>query len=84
MYICIMKTHTKKKKSRRKSKYSFMLFVVEINFNVFTLHSSKKKNPSAHRFLQSLTVWEDTDGIFFFIATISLTAGATTYYVMST
>lgn len=26
----------------RKSKYSFMLFVVERNFNVFTLQSSKK------------------------------------------
>lgn len=47
-------------------------------------HSRAAKNPLAHRFSQSLTVWEDTDGVFFFIATISLTAGAETYYVMST
>lgn len=39
------------------------MFVVEINFNVFT-HQSSKKNPLAHRFSQSLTVWEDMDGFF--------------------
>lgn len=59
------------------------MFVVEINFNVFT-HQSSKKNPLAHRFSQSLTVWEDIDGFFFFIATISLTAGDKRHYVMST
>jgi len=36
-----MKTLAKKKKAR-KSEYSFMLFVVEINFNAFTLQSRNK------------------------------------------
>lgn len=53
MYICTQphappqtekqKQHQQKpNKPTRKSKYSFMLFVVEIHFNVFTLQSSKK------------------------------------------
>lgn len=42
MYICTTKALAKKKKKARKSEYSFMLFVVETNFNAFTLQSSKK------------------------------------------
>lgn len=70
------------KKKARKSEYSFMLFVVEINFNAFTLQSSKKSIST-----QILTVTDCVGRyrwVFFFIATISLTAGAETYYVMST
>lgn len=36
------KKHQKPNKPTRKSKCSFMLFVVETYFNVFTLQSSKK------------------------------------------
>lgn len=36
------KNHQKPNKPTRKSKCSFMLFVVETYFNVFTLQSSKK------------------------------------------
>lgn len=75
------KHQQKTSKPTRKSKCSFMLFVVEIYFNVFTLQSSKKSIST-----QILTVI-DCVGRYrwvFFLHCNNITAGAETYYVVST